>query len=530
MLSKWLSPVTGSCCAPNSKNCISSIAANAASAEILDEDHPCAPSSLEVLIEDGLLPRATLPAGPSGRLAPMYTTSEQKLLGGDPLFSGNILQLLLGESMHEVVLTIHANGFSIVPCEKFNSARSIIRAVSRSWSPFSLIEKCQVKTTQHAESWAVLKVTIFRAESPDLFYYFATTGKDAFKERDLWVTRMAEAIRNVTASLFPPRGITVEPMPGVAATSTRIMAGYLLRCNAEDLVSLVYCELHAHSGGEAHFVVYRDEWCEHEVVNILLAETSVVSTRKGCYCTLFGVDEHRFCARTQEEKDLWLRAVSNIKVKLMFDAPDPTDQDLAVFRAAVHERIEPLNLPVSQEEPNPLLQAVPRTPLPLHPRGDVLPEPIEDMPGPNNPNFGRQNTSTLSGDAGTSACEVELSALQPTQCKNLVNSLSTDLVDTCKQVAAEMPGSIKCTSRKTDKDMVAAREAREPAQPTLEAAAFALQELRSIDNVHPDPDSMCQPACMPSPVTMFSDECKRKTAPTLTWSLLSNNDKQSPVL
>merc|ERR1712039_774730 len=67
--------------------------------------------------------------------------------------------------------------------------------------------------------------------------------------------------------------------------------------------------------------------------------TSTVSTRKGAYCTVFGVDNHRFCARTREEKDLWLRAVSNIKVKLMFDAriplmsprgdrwdPDPIDE------------------------------------------------------------------------------------------------------------------------------------------------------------------------------------------------------------
>merc|ERR1712056_38407 len=112
------------------------------------------------------------------------------------------------------------------------------------------------------------------------------------------------------------------------------MAGYLLQNENADNVSLFYCELHAYSGGEARLTVYRDEWCQQEVRCLHLSHTSTVSTRKGAYCTVFGVDNYRFCARTREEKDLWLRAVSNIEVKLMFDAPDPTDEELGIFRAA----------------------------------------------------------------------------------------------------------------------------------------------------------------------------------------------------
>jgi hypothetical protein len=123
----------------------------------------------------------------------------------------------------------------------------------------------------------------------------------------------------------------------------------------------------------------------------MLTDQTVVSTRKGSYCTVFGIDQHRFCARTKDEKELWLRAVSNIKVKLMFDAPDPTSEDLAVFRAAVLERIVKLESlgaaapedgegsPRNVESWDPLLPQVPRPPMPQSPRGDIWnPEPLED--------------------------------------------------------------------------------------------------------------------------------------------------------
>merc|ERR1719507_1636466 len=136
--------------------------------------------------------------------------------------------------------------------------------------------------------------------------------------------------------------------------------------------------------GEARLVLHKDEWCEQEVLSILLENTSTVSTRKGTYCTVFGVDHHRFCARTREEKELWLRAVSNIKVKLMFDAPDPTASELAIFRAAVGERIGELEYKREESGRDPLLSEVPRLP-PMSPRGDYWdPDPMEymvDAPG-----------------------------------------------------------------------------------------------------------------------------------------------------
>merc|ERR1712151_823613 len=128
----------------------------------------------------------------------------------------------------------------------------------------------------------------------------------------------------------------------------------------------------------ARLTIYKDEWCQQEVNCVHLAESSTVSTRKGAYCTVFGVDNYRFCARTREEKELWLRAVSNIKVKLMFEAPDPTDEELGIFRAAVNERVAELDETGEAMLP-PLLATVSRASL-SSPGGDRWdPDPIDEQ-------------------------------------------------------------------------------------------------------------------------------------------------------
>lgn len=389
MLGQLFDPVRN-CCVTDEAPCVRMLRDPAS--EIFDAQ-PSIPSSVEVLVQgkiNAVFPgHGALPAGPQERVICTFATSEDEPLRGDPLRSGSILQLKLGVAIEDITLTLFINGFSRDPQ---GESPGKTPPIGRTWSPFSLVEKCQVKTMQHSSLWAVFKLTVFRQEGDDRYYYFATTGKDAFKERDRWVEDISNAIRQVTLSLFPQHAITVRPLPGVLSTSTRIMAGYLLRSQATDVVSLYYCELHSYSAGGARLSIYKDEWCEREVAILMLTDQTVVSTRKGSYCTVFGVDQHRFCARTRDEKELWLRAVSNIKVKLMFDAPEPTNEEIAVFRAAVLERIVKLEHTGRQEELSgeggsspredgwdPLLPQVPRPPMPQSPRGDVwYPEPIEE--------------------------------------------------------------------------------------------------------------------------------------------------------
>mmetsp|Transcript_150732 Transcript_150732/g.482321 ORF Transcript_150732/g.482321 Transcript_150732/m.482321 type:complete len:702 (-) Transcript_150732:350-2455(-) len=336
-------------------------------------------------------PPAFLPGGPLElrSLAYMIGGGSEQMVG-PPLACGNILQLTLGEAIHEMTLSLYVNGFSLTPVHSLANPNP--QPVNRLWSPLSLVEKCQVKAMQHSAHWAVFKLTIFRREGMDLCYYFASTGADAYREREAWVQALASAIGNVTLSLFPAFTINVQPIPGKEKTSTRIMAGYLLQGGSADIVTLLYCELHGYSGGKARMAFYTDEWCEHEVLSVAVADTSTVSTRRGAYCTVFGVDNNRFACRGREEKELWLRAVSNIKVKLMFEAPDPTSGELEVFRQAVGERLEALPPMVSPRPP----MVSPREPPssarqsalpPLSARGpqrstDLAPQPAEEEESP----------------------------------------------------------------------------------------------------------------------------------------------------
>mmetsp|Transcript_25303 Transcript_25303/g.46390 ORF Transcript_25303/g.46390 Transcript_25303/m.46390 type:complete len:560 (+) Transcript_25303:180-1859(+) len=480
MLGYFFNPVRHCCVSSDEVPCVRSLGGDANPLEIFDDSSPALPSTVEVLVEGK--GHGHLPAGPKERVIRTFATSEEEPLRGEPLCCGHILQLKLGVAIEDVTLTLYVNGFCLeARGESAGPEGEQITPTGRIWSPFSLVEKCQVKTMQHSSLWAVFKLTVFRQEGDDRYFYFATTGKDAFRERDRWVDEISSAIRQVTLSLFPPHAITVRPLPGIESTTTRIMAGYLLRSLETDNVSLFYCELHAYIGGEARLSIYKDEWCEREVSSVLLTDQTVVSTRKGSYCTVFGVDQHRFCARTREEKELWLRAVSNIKVKLMFDAPDPTSTELAVFRAAVLERIvklegiasgpsdnkdkekekEGAKPPVRQDAWDPLLSQVPRQPQPLSPRGDVwYPDPIEE--GAENilegstrqvaPAVHREDTDTSEGDrvdiAKLHAAEA-VEVLAPEECRKLLASVGSmaSMSKDCGMepgvVAAEAPGNIR---------------------------------------------------------------------------------------
>lgn len=490
MLGYFLNPVQR-CCITEDGPCIRG-GLRDPTAEIFDST-PALPSTVEVLVSGKFSAimqgsdrssgnYGNLPAGPQERVIRTFATSEDEPLRGDPLHSGSILQLKLGVAIEDISLTLYINGFSRVPQSPDQEVEPQATPPSgRTWSPFSLVEKCQVKTMQHSSLWAVFKLTVFRQEGDDRYYYFATTGKDAFRERDKWVEHISNTIRAVTLSLFPPHAITVRPLPGVDSTSTRIMAGYLLRSQATDVVSLFYCELHAYSAGGARLSIYKDEWCEREVAILMLTDQTVVSTRKGSYCTVFGVDQHRFCARTRDEKELWLRAVSNIKVKLMFDAPDPTSEELAVFRAAVLERIVKLECEgggaddgkasLQQERWDPLLPQVPRPPMPQSPRGDIwYPEPLDENETAEPLSHSHLEVMNASDDEpDVSPVETRQTptvdtseALQPDDCRKLLAGIEvgmkndmpcTPAIDS-GVIANEHPGDIR-TVHTTEKVLVA---------------------------------------------------------------------------
>ncbi|CAK0801219.1 unnamed protein product [Prorocentrum cordatum] len=62
-------------------------------------------------------------------------------LRGPAVVAGGILVLELGESIQDARLELYANGFRLTPT---TACFGGMPAQSRTWSPFSLVEKCQV--------------------------------------------------------------------------------------------------------------------------------------------------------------------------------------------------------------------------------------------------------------------------------------------------------------------------------------------------------------------------------------------------
>merc|ERR1712032_1366971 len=155
------------------------------------------------------------------------------------------------------------------------------------------------------------------------------------------------------------------------------MAGYLIHKDEGNSISVLFCELSAHSGLSARMVLYEDEACQNTIMDILITEASVCCDVVGINCSCFIVDCHHFASQTPSERKLWLRALSNVKVKIQNRAPEPTDEELQHYRISIRENIAALqatleprivNLPLLTRSVRKTLQSV----------GDVdLPRPIE---------------------------------------------------------------------------------------------------------------------------------------------------------
>jgi len=123
-------------------------------------------------------------------------------------------------------------------------------------------------------------------------------------------------------------------------------------------------ELLAPLGKSATLVLYENALCEKAVAHIRIVENSQCGERIGVGCSCFSIDGHSFCVRSNGERQLWLRAISNVKVKLRHKAPDPTEEDMAHYRSAVREKIAALREQEQEFHPqDPLLPRTPRVPI-----------------------------------------------------------------------------------------------------------------------------------------------------------------------
>eukprot|EP00933_Yihiella_yeosuensis_P015974 TRINITY_DN13792_c0_g2_i1.p1 TRINITY_DN13792_c0_g2~~TRINITY_DN13792_c0_g2_i1.p1 ORF type:complete len:216 (-),score=35.74 TRINITY_DN13792_c0_g2_i1:87-734(-) len=122
-------------------------------------------------------------------------------------------------------------------------------------------------------------------------------------------------------------------------TQNRLMAGYLAHHDDADTTSVIYCELQPHNKDQASLIIYENESCDVSLREIHITDRASCSEKVGISCTCFTLEEHLFSAHNIAERKLWLRAISNIKVKVQNRAPIPTAEELKQYRAAIRERM-----------------------------------------------------------------------------------------------------------------------------------------------------------------------------------------------
>lgn len=267
-----------------------------------------------------------------------YSTDMGQPLRGQSLRSGDVWFLRSEATAEKVTVSLFVNGISITHRGK---------EVRACFSPFTLVRNCKFQDSTACNQLTSLKIFKIFFFVKNLCYFFGVPAEDeteAEKERQCWVSDIANAVHLVTQSLFPPFSISCEPICAAAVTARRLMAGYVLYHSGDDVATVLYGELspHTHGSDLARLAFYENEQCQRLAMEIWISVASNCFEKVGVACTCFCINGHDFSARTIAERKLWLRAISNLKVKLQNAAPAPSREDLAHYREAIEEQVRTL--------------------------------------------------------------------------------------------------------------------------------------------------------------------------------------------
>lgn len=295
-----------------------------------------------------------------------YSIAHDQCLRGAPIREGELWYLSTEDKVDPVSFSLYINGFSF--------SLEGEQEASVSLSPFALVRNCKFQSNYpslNLTDFKIFKVSLF---AQSICYYFGVRGEDEREAEDVrsrWVLDISRAMRLVTQSLFPPFNIVVDPIESTPCTHKRLMAGYLIHHDDNNIASMLYCELHPHCEDRAKLVLYENEVCQTPVLDVYITERSICCEKVGINCSCFSVEDHQFSTRTLAERKLWLRAISNLKVKLQNRAPSPTPDDLQNYRAAIKEHVNSIK-EVTWSPTDPLLQRSmwkPRPAFNVTPRG-----------------------------------------------------------------------------------------------------------------------------------------------------------------
>jgi len=259
-----------------------------------------------------------------------YSCAPDQQLLGVPIREGSLWHLSAQDRFEPVAFSLYVNGFSFSTPDGCEASVAL--------SPFSLVRNCRFQSGECSKLKS-FKVSLMEPEPCCYFAVRSSCEREADEERSDWVLGLSHTILLITDSLLPSFSVTCDPLPHVPATARRLMAGYLIHREDANSLTVLYCELQAHYGDFARFAMYEDELCESHIMDILITETSECKDVVGINCSCFVIDQHHFASQTPSERKLWLRALSNVKVKIQNKAPEPMEEDLMYFRLSIREHI-----------------------------------------------------------------------------------------------------------------------------------------------------------------------------------------------
>lgn len=323
------------------------------------------PSRKYAVVADPIAPAL----GPTDNSLRRYSLGHHAAMHGEPKFTSDCSYRRPDDSAcyEEVSVFIFADGFATLPKATLKSEMDVTPTKFAAFTVLSMVH--DVPKIEDV----TMRLTMFAVRETTQVHSFSFCGQNAVDACSKLLQAMHSAQIRFTASLFPPHDIVVSPVPNVELTQRRILAGYLLmfenyREAADASVCIVYGDLGSYHSGEATLTIYTNDRCASQVDSFKITGEVPITTYGTDYCSIFEVDCCHFCARTRDEMLLWTRALINVKIKLLHGAPNPTEQDLEVFRSAVLEQVVQLeDIPTSAQA---LLPLKPRQPLPPAVPGD----------------------------------------------------------------------------------------------------------------------------------------------------------------
>lgn len=278
------------------------------------------------------------------------------------------------QDVSKVNLSIHLNGMRIRHNNRFKGVRSL------AWSPFTVVQANRFHTKESDENCPnvrLFKVADFQNGVSCMFAVTAPSPGESVTSRAEWVATVSCAIRMLTLSLFP--AFNVQTMPNsMQWTQTRVLAGHMLLFDLTG-VTPVFCELHAPVDYTTNLMAYEDDSCTCLLANLIIDSDTRITERLGVDSGCFTLNEHHFAARTVAEKLFWIRAISNIKVKLRHAFLPTSDVELRCYRDAVQAEVANLptpRIPAILQKEAPLLKRRRHQPLTSHPANPGLHAPI----------------------------------------------------------------------------------------------------------------------------------------------------------